>query len=68
MTVEQDIELATAALAVIEKVIATVKDAKEGKVTPEAALAGIKTLHEQLAASDAKADAELAKKFDTSAT
>lgn len=68
MTFEQDLELARAALAVIDKVIAVVTGAKLGHVTPEAALAGLAALHSQLAGNDRVADAELAAKFDTSGT
>jgi hypothetical protein len=57
-------ELTVVAVALIQEIVAAVKDAQEGKVTPDAAHQRILALRSQLAAHDAAADAALAARFD----
>jgi len=63
MTIDQDLELANAAIAALSRIVDTVRGARLGRIDPGEALARLRSFDEQLAANNAAADAELEKKF-----
>lgn len=63
MTTDEYIALAELAASAIAKIMDAVKGAKEGKMDPATALAGIQLLHDQIDMNNAAADAALEKRF-----
>lgn len=47
----------------IAKIVQLIEDSKSGKLDPNAALSQIQSIHDQLAANNSTADAELKAKF-----
>jgi len=63
MTLEEDLALVSAGLDAIGKIVSTLRDAKDGKISAADALAGIDAVSNALAANNAAADAALAARF-----
>lgn len=63
MTGADEAELLAAAIEGIAKIVEAVRNAKSGAIDPATALSKIQSVHDALAANNAKADAEEAAKF-----
>ena len=63
MTTEQEIQLTQIAFQAIVKIVEAIRDAKAGKVDPDAVIANVTTLRDQLSANNAAADGALDAKF-----
>jgi len=63
VTIDEEIALGSAALAAVEQIVKTVKDAKSGAITPAAALAALQSFDASIAANNAAADSALDAKF-----